>query len=98
MLSQSPDGSLLSVRAVPGANRTVIEGEADGRLKVRLCAPPVEGKANKELVGLLSRSLGIRKSRISVVMGKRSRNKVVLLGGMAVAEAGALLKAACRKK
>jgi hypothetical protein len=69
-------------------------GEASGRLKVRVQAPPVEGKANKELLRLLSRAFGMKKNRLSLAAGERSRDKVVLLAGVSVPEAAAMIKTA----
>lgn len=70
----------------------MIAGEENGRLKVRLQAPPVEGKANRELLKLLSKALGISKSRVRLEAGERSRDKSVLLVGITPAEARDRLK------
>ena len=87
MLFGTPDGTLLKVKATPGARKSEIAGEAGGRLRVRLQAPPVEGKANRELIKFMARSLGLKKNRVSLVGGEKSREKTLLLEGLAVAEA-----------
>ncbi len=92
MLTYGAQGTLLAVRVIPGAKKTQIEGESAGRLKVRLQAPPVEGKANKELLKLLARELGLKKSQLSLARGERSRDKVILLAGISPAEAAVKLK------
>ncbi len=56
-------------------------------MKVRLNAPPVEGKANRELLRLLAKEMGVRKSQARLVNGDRSRDKIVLLAGLPVTEA-----------
>ena len=94
VLSSSDEGTLLAVRVVPGAKKSQLVGQAAGRLKVRVQAPPVEGKANKELLRLLGRELGLRKNRLSLAGGERSRDKLVLLAGVPLAEAAAKLKSA----
>ena len=80
------------MRVIPGARKSQIEGESAGRLKVRLQAPPVEGKANKELLRLLARELGLKKNQLTLARGERSRDKVILLAGISPAEAAAKLK------
>ena len=62
-----------------------IVGEHDGALKVRLAAPPVDGEANRELVKLLARRLGVSQSAVRVVAGESGRNKLVEVAGVPVA-------------
>ncbi len=72
----------LSVRAQPRASRDEVGCvEADGVLKVRVCAPPVEGAANERLIALVAKRLRISKSNVVVVAGGTSRNKVVEVRG-----------------
>ncbi|GBE57941.1 hypothetical protein BMS3Abin01_00868 [bacterium BMS3Abin01] len=61
-------------------------------MRVRLQAPPVEGKANKALLKLLARELGLSKNRVRLRHGERSRDKIVLLAGLPVADAEERLK------
>jgi uncharacterized protein (TIGR00251 family) len=70
----------------PGAAREEIVGERDGALVVRLTAPPAEGRANEALCRLLARRLGVAKTRVAVVRGARSRDKVVRVEGVSAAE------------
>ena len=92
MLSGTPDGTLLKVRVTPGAKKSEIVGAAGGRLRVRLQAPPVEGKANRELTRFIARELGLKKNRVSLAAGEKSREKVILLEGILPAEARNRLK------
>lgn len=80
------DGVLIRVRAQPGASRNQISRGPDGILKVTVTATAVEGAANKALVKLLSKSLGIPKSRIRIYSGETSRNKVIFVAGISAAE------------
>jgi uncharacterized protein (TIGR00251 family) len=86
-LLESQSGALLKVRVVPGAKKSEITGEENGQLRVRLNSPPVEGKANKELVKLLAVRLGLKKSQVRLSKGERSRDKIVLLAGVPVSDA-----------
>ncbi len=67
---------LLAVRVVPRASADALIPEADC-LKVRLTAPPIEGKANRELCRLLGRAFGVPKSRVMVDSGAAARHKRV---------------------
>lgn len=68
----------IEVRVVPRAKRqdVSVEGRA---LKVRLTAPPVEGKANEELISLLAETFGVRKSEVKILKGDTGRVKIVSL-------------------
>lgn len=68
----------MALSVVPGARRSSHVYEASG-LKVRLAAPPVDGKANEELVRYLAQQLDIPRSRIAVVRGLTERRKSVLV-------------------
>jgi uncharacterized protein (TIGR00251 family) len=91
-IRESEHGALVEIRALPGARKSEIVGEQNGRLKIRLNAPPVEGKANKELLRLLAKQLGLKKSQVRLHTGDRSRDKIVLLADVTVAEAQRILK------
>lgn len=69
------DDLLLSLHIQPGAKTTAIVGLHGEALKIRLAAPPVDGKANACLVAFLAERLGVPKSRIELVGGETSRAK-----------------------
>lgn len=66
---------LIDVHVVPNAARTQADGLHDGALRVRLHAPPVDGKANQALIAWLADSLGIAKSQIELVRGQTAKRK-----------------------
>jgi len=68
--------SPIKVRVIPGAGRNEIKKTEHG-LKAYLTAPPVGGKANKALLKLLAAYFNLKKSRLSVLKGAKSRNKVI---------------------
>ena len=76
----------LYLKVTPSAARSAIAGYKDGVLQVKIAAPPVKGKANRELVILLSRVLGVSKSAISIVKGQTSRHKAVIIEGLSEKE------------
>lgn len=68
----------LALRVTPGADRTRVTGRlADGRLQVRVAAPPERGEANDELVRFLARALGLPRAAVRVARGRTSRDKLV---------------------
>lgn len=75
------DATLITCRVHPGAPRDAIEGVRDDHLMVRLTSPPVEGKANKALVKLMSKLLHVPQGRISILQGEKSRIKVLAVTG-----------------
>jgi uncharacterized protein (TIGR00251 family) len=76
------DGSVLPVRAQPGARKSAVVGEHAGALKVAVTAPPEDGRANKALIETLSGALGIKRSQIELLSGPTSREKRFLIRGI----------------
>jgi uncharacterized protein (TIGR00251 family) len=68
---------ILRVKVKPNSRRPGIVEEADGGLTVNLKSPPVEGRANEELIQALAEKYGVPKSRIRIKSGAGSRNKLV---------------------
>lgn len=81
-LRARPGGVTLLVLVQPRASRSKIVGEHDGRLKIQLAAPPVEGEANAELLKVLAKQLGVPKGRICLVSGERGRRKALEIDGI----------------
>jgi hypothetical protein len=71
-------GTALAVRVIPRSKKDeFVEIMEDGVIKIRLTAPPVEGKANQALIRLLSKALSVPESSVSVVAGSKNRDKIV---------------------
>lgn len=68
---------LLRLKVKPGSKTDEISREADGMLKIKIKAQPIEGKANKYLVEFLSEVLGISKSKIVVLKGATNQFKTL---------------------
>ncbi len=81
----------LAVRVTPGAKRNSIEGLKDGVWRIKIAAPPVEGKANEALVNYLSEVLGVRKNSFSLMKGETSRNKLLSVKGITPQEVSSKL-------
>jgi len=72
----------ISLRVYPNASRNEVVGFTNGILRVKVSAPPIKGKANRELITFLSRLLGVDKSSINIIKGHTTRNKVVAIDGL----------------
>lgn len=67
----------IKFRIIPNARKTELAGEYANAVKIKLSAPPIEGKANAELIKYLSKSLGVSKSSITFVSGETSKDKML---------------------
>jgi len=76
-IARNKDGILFEVKVIPRSSKNEITGTVDGRLKVKLMQPPVDGKANSALIELISEKLGIRKNQIELARGETSTLKQI---------------------
>lgn len=72
----------IELRVQPRAKRNALVAATDGRWKLYLTAPPVEGHANQALIEFFAKGLGITRSRVRLLSGARSRQKVIALDGI----------------
>ncbi len=95
-LEPHPQGTVLPVRAQPGAKRNEIRGEHGGMLRVAVTQAPEKGKANRALIELLAKALGLRKAQIELVSGETSAQKRFVVHGVAPDELRARIDHALR--
>ena len=82
------DGSaIVDIHVIPRASRTQADGLHDGALRVRLHAPPVDGKANLALIAWLADALGIAKRDVELVRGQTSKRKQLRINAAACVKA-----------
>lgn len=89
-LEQRNSDVLLRVRVQPKASRNAISA-SEGRIRVALTAPPVEGAANQALEAFLAKAFGIPRRAVHLVSGEKSREKTVRLEGVRAEEIQAKL-------
>ena len=82
----------LSVRVQARARRDELAGMRDGVLVVRVAAPAIEGRANRAVSRLLAKQLGLAPSRVTIVRGERSREKLIEVVGIEQATLEAALE------
>jgi uncharacterized protein (TIGR00251 family) len=81
-ITPHPEGSVLAVRAQPGAWKAGVVGEQAGALKVAVTAPPEDGRANQALTEMLRDWLGLKRSQVELAGGATNRNKQFLIRGV----------------
>ena len=89
-----PEGALLPIRVQPRARRDEVVGWQGTTLRVRVTAPPTEGRANHAVIALLAEALGVPRSSIGLVSGAAGRDKLVRIGQHSLEEIRALLDGA----
>ncbi len=82
---------LLHIKAVPGAKRDQIAGPLGNRLKVRIAAPPEDGRANDAIRRLIAHTLGIRESQVTIIRGHTNPEKSLRIAGLSPSDAAAML-------
>jgi uncharacterized protein (TIGR00251 family) len=93
-IREVPGGVEITLRCQPGAARSGFVGLHGDALKVKVRAPALTGRANKELISLISNLLGTRSRDVSLVSGERSRIKRVRVEGVSPLEVAEILRGA----
>lgn len=68
---------MIKVKIVPGSSKNKIVGVYNDALKISIAAPPVEGKANKKCIAYLAKYFDVAKSKIEIISGQTSKNKLI---------------------
>ncbi len=90
-LKATPVGIELELVVQPRASRSRLIGEHDGRLKVQIAAPPVEGEANAEVIAFFAGLFHIPKRQVELVAGEASKRKRIRVVGVSLERALELL-------
>ena len=81
-VTANADGCTVTFKVVPRASKSEFSGREEGWIKVRLQAPPVDGKANDALIKFLSDYFEIPRRNITLVSGQTNRLKIIRLAGV----------------
>lgn len=92
MIHATDAGVEIDVRVIPRAGKSAIAGERDGRMLIRVAAPPVEGAANDAIIELLAKLLDCPRRAVRIVSGEKSRSKRLSVDGVTPDEARRLLR------
>ncbi len=91
MFQTSVEGVIISLHIQPNAPKSEIIGEYNGALKIKIKAPPIDGKANAEIETFLAKTLKLSKSKVEILKGEKSKLKKVLIRGLTEAQLRELL-------
>lgn len=80
-LRDTKEGLILSIKVIPRAKKNEIVGWQEGWLKIRICAPPEKGEANRAIVHLLAKTFQLPQNKIVLLRGAKGRQKEFLLVG-----------------
>lgn len=89
--SAGPD-VIVHLHIQPGAKKTEIVGPHGDALKIRLAAPPVDGKANAALLAFIAKKVGVGRTGIELVSGQSARSKRLRIAGVSAAAVQAALQ------
>jgi uncharacterized protein (TIGR00251 family) len=89
-------GAVLEVLVQPRASRSRVVGEHDGRVKIQLAAPPVDGEANAALIAFLADTCRVKRADVALLAGETGRRKRVRIAGVTAEVAAAALLAGVR--
>ena len=82
----------IDILVQPRASRAKIGPMHDGRIKIAVTAPPVDGEANAAVIALLAKELGIARGSVEVIAGASSRRKTLRIANVTVQQIAELLK------
>ena len=77
-LLETRDGTILSAKLVPNSSHSKIVDFSDEYIRIKISAPAIENKANKELISFCSEMFDINKSKIEIISGEKSKLKKIL--------------------
>ena len=82
LIRENGQGIFVPFHVQPKASKTAISGIYGDAVKISLAAPPVDGKANSELIAFTAKKSGVSKSMVTLVSGQTSRKKTLFIAGM----------------
>jgi uncharacterized protein (TIGR00251 family) len=90
-IRETADGVAIQIQVLPRSSQCRLAGCQGGFLKIKITAPPVEGKANEECIRFLAHILGVKKDRVNIVIGHTSRKKTLTVEGLTKRDVAAIL-------
>jgi len=81
-IQERKNGVSFPVQVLPRSSKCALAGVQEGSIRLKLTAPPVEGRANEECLEFLAELLGIKKGQMGIIRGHKSRKKIVQIDGL----------------
>jgi uncharacterized protein len=94
-LRETEEGVTFAIRVLPRSSKCEVAGLQGDALKIRITAPPVEGRANEECIRFLAALLNVKKTQIIIASGHKSKNKRISVSGMTSEGIRAVLLKTC---
>ena len=85
-LYETPQGTVFCVKLVPNSSHNKIVDFTDEYVRIKISSPPVENKANKELISFCSNIFDVNKSKLEIISGEKSKLKKILIKGSKIEE------------
>ena len=76
-ITKTAAGATFRVRVQPGASKNQIVGVQENALRIRISAPPLQGKANKALIQFLSKQLTVKRNQVEIITGHTNKTKTI---------------------
>ncbi|OYD17339.1 hypothetical protein CH333_01130 [candidate division WOR-3 bacterium JGI_Cruoil_03_44_89] len=67
----------ITVRVIPRARKRDIKKQPDGSYKIKVLSPPIDGRANSEVIDVIAKEYGVKRSKVKIISGEKRREKVV---------------------
>jgi uncharacterized protein len=81
-IRETAEGVTFQIQVLPRSSKCGVAGIQGDYLKIKITAPPLEGRANEECVRFLAAALGIKKPQVSILKGLKSRKKTIAVTGL----------------
>jgi len=81
-IQERKNGVSFPIQVLPRSSRCALAGVQEGAVRLKLTAPPIDGRANEECLEFLAERLGIKKGQLEIIRGHQSRKKVVQIDGL----------------
>ena len=84
MMTATPNGVRVFLYVQPNASKSELVGEYNRQLKVKIKAPPIDGKANEAIIEFFSEALEVPRKNLEILRGGKSRGKILLIRGLTI--------------
>lgn len=81
-VKETADGIIFTIRVLPRSSKCEVVGIQEDYLKIKVTAPPVDGRANEECLSFLADALKVKKAQISIISGLKARKKTIAVKGL----------------
>lgn len=82
--TERSEGVFFQIKVLPRSSRSEVAGIHGEALKIKITAPPLDGKANEEVVRFLAKRLGVRTAQVAIAGGEHSHIKTIAVSGLTV--------------